>query len=127
MNYWVLKWMLDSLIKTYKCEWCNCSTTEENVSIIWAAGKTVNINIECKKCKKNSMVKMEIVWIDLTKLNISKNKLNQINSKIRDLGLLKNKSLENIEEGEMILDEEIINLSRELKWKSFKVDDLFKN
>ena len=127
MNYAALKWMVDSLIKSYKCPSCNNPVSEDNVDIIWAAWTTVNMDIWCTKCKKHSMIKVEVVWIDLTEMNIPENKLNEIT---RGLKMIKwNKSkLEDIDisKEEKIKDEHIVNLSKNLKERSLKVDDLFK-
>ena len=60
MNYKFIKWIIDSLIKTYKCPSCWATINENNVDIIWAAWNSINIDIVCNRCKKHSLIKSEL-------------------------------------------------------------------
>ncbi len=122
MNYQALKWMLESVVKTYKCPSCWSIISEENVDIVWAAWSTVNIDIECMNCWKHSMIKAEITQVDLSRVNFSSDKLPMIKETLQKIkSNLKtwNWSINTIK------DEEIINLSKNLKTEDLKISDLF--
>jgi|GEM_PF-1036890 len=70
--------MIENFIKTYKCPSCSANTDESFVDIIGAAGSTINIDIECPSCKKHSMIKAEVAQIDISNVNLAKDKINQI-------------------------------------------------
>lgn len=67
MNYLAFKTMIDNLISTYKCPFCNFSVLEENVDVVWAAGSSVNLAVLCNWCKKSSIIKAEVAHLDLLK------------------------------------------------------------
>ena len=119
MNFQSLKWMIDSLVKTYKCPECNHDVSEKNVDIVWAAGSTINIDVECPSCKRHSMVRTEVLSVDLANGNISKDKINTIKEAIK--GIKKSGIIKNIK------DEEIVELNKELKKEDLSVDDLFQD
>ncbi len=124
MNYSVLKSLIETIVNSFKCPKCKEGILENNIDIIWAAWKTINMWIECSKCKKNSMIKVEIAPVDLTKLNIKNEKLQLLNSQIDNLNSMQiNKA--NIDN--TIKDENIVDLSKSLKIKNLKVNDLFNN
>ncbi len=127
MNYVALKWMIDSMVESHKCPSCQSEISEEDIDIIGAAGTTINIDVTCPKCGKHSMVKVEVVSMDLQKMNISNEQLREIGKKLWEMvwvkwSISKTKISKNI-----IKDEEIVTLSKVLKERKFKVDDLFKN
>ena len=72
MSYEGLKAMIESLINTYKCPECSSKVIDNDVDIVWAAWNTVNIDIECSKCKKHSLIKAEVFPVDLWHLSITK-------------------------------------------------------
>lgn len=124
MNFQSLKSMIDSLVKTYKCPECNTEVSEENVDIIWAAGSTINIDVECPKCKKHSMVRTEVLAIDLTNPNIAKDKLQLIKWALNEIKRKKKAE----KTWEIIKDSDIVNLNKTLQNEtSLSVDDLFNN
>lgn len=121
MNYQALKWMLESIVKTYKCPACGAEISENNVDIVWAAWTTVNIDIECAKCQKHSMIKAEMTQINLWEVNLSKDWLVWLKNtleKIKD-------NLKQINNPNKIKDEEIINLSKDLKKDNLNISELF--
>ncbi len=126
MNYSALKSMIESIINSFKCPLCKEGIKENNIDIIWAAWKTINIWIECPKCKKNSMIKVEIVWVDITNLNLDKNKIWLLQSKINKLKWNTLKYNKIINNNIKINDEHIVNLSKNLRIKNLNVNDLFK-
>jgi len=110
MKYKILKGMLESFVKVYKCPMCDTKINEEDVDIVWAAWNTVNINIECNKCKKSSMIKAEINNINLFPLNIKQEQINRFS-----------------EINEKITDTEITDLNKKLKNSKLNASDLFEN
>lgn len=118
MNYKALKWMIDNLTKSYKCPECNSEVNESNVDIIWAAGTTINIDIECNNCGKHSMIKSEVITLDLTKIQ----NVNELKEKLKDSTT---KKIE-VNPKNLIKDEEIVELNKDLKQNNLWVQDLFK-
>jgi hypothetical protein len=51
---------------------------DNNVDVIGAAGTTVNIDIECPSCGKHSMIKSEVMSLDLTQSNLTPDKIAMI-------------------------------------------------
>lgn len=126
MNYKTLKWMLESLVKVYKCPMCNAEINENNVDIVWAAWNTVNIDIECHKCNKHSMIKAEINSINLTSLNLHENGVEWIKKSLEQIkwNMTKNDTT-NTELKEKITDKEIVDLNKKLKDSNLNASDLF--
>lgn len=118
MNFQSIKSMIESLIKSYKCPECWESINDTNVDIMWAAWTTINIDIECFKCWKHSMVKTEVLAIDLSKKWISKENI----EKLRNT-LLNSNSIKSIN-SKKINDEEIMSLNNDLKKWKLNVSDL---
>jgi endogenous inhibitor of DNA gyrase (YacG/DUF329 family) len=77
--------MIDSLVKTYKCPECGNEVNDNNVDVIGAAGTTINIDVECPGCGKHSMIKSEVMSLDLTNQNITAEKLQQIKDTLGQL------------------------------------------
>lgn len=142
MNYQVLKAMMENLVKTYKCPFCNSEVSENNVDIVWAAGSTLNIWVNCPKCHKNSIVKAEVAQIwsgwEMTPENIEQLKkwLNTLKDKLKaqfpgivDIWY----GIENISQKnksnwlwKQILDKDIIELDKKIKnKKEIYIEDLF--
>jgi len=136
MNFKALKWMIDSLVKTYKCPECGNEVNDNNVDVIWAAGTTINIDIECPKCGKHSMIKSEVMSLDLTNQNITPDKLQQIKETLGKLnGNIKAEFVDGNNEESLkiaeakkqekaIKDDEIVDLNSELKQEELNVEDL---
>lgn len=116
MNFQSLKWMIDSLVKTFKCPECNSEVQDNNVDIMWVAWNTINIDILCGKCWKHSMVKTEVLTIHLTDRGISSENIQKLKDSLMNW---------KIKIGSKIKDEEIKWLNNELKKEEFNVSDLF--
>jgi len=124
MNYKTLKWMLESLVKVYKCPICNEEINENNVDIVWAAGNTVNIDIECQNCKKHSMIKAEINSVNLIPLNLWENWVEWIKKSFEGIKWqLTNNEITNNDK--KITDIEIVKLNKKLKNSNLNAKDLF--
>lgn len=118
MNYQSLKWMIESLIRSYKCPECGLWVNENNIDIIWAAWVTINIDIECANCGKHSMIKTEVLSIDLTNKQISPENIQKLKQSL----LAKNWNFINSQNP--IKDAEIVDLNKDLKKRKFNVSDL---
>lgn len=125
MNFQTLKWMIESLVKSYKCPMCTSGVSEGDVSIIWAAGNTVNIDVTCGSCNKHSMVKIEVMWIDLTKHDAPAEMLQELKSRFRNMQPSAEVMSEDVIIQDPIKDENIMDLNKDLKLKNLSVKDLF--
>lgn len=110
MNFQTLKWMIDSLVQTYNCPHCGSSVIDNNVDIVWAAWTNINIDVECPSCNKHSIIKAEMISFDLSKMNITKQNLNNLKD---NLSKLKNNTSN--WNNNLIKDEEIVDLNKKLK------------
>ncbi len=118
MNFQSIKWMIESLTKSYKCPECSEWITDANIDIMWAAWTTINIDIECFNCWKHSMIKTEILALDLTNKGISKENIEKLKNTLLKASWVKWLSTRKIN------DEEIIWLNRDLKKWKLNVSDL---
>lgn len=118
MNFQTLKWMIESIIKSYKCPGCDSGVSDANIDIMWAAGSTINIDIECTKCGKHSMVKTEVLSIDLTNKWLSQENIQKLKNTILD------KNSKMIWGNTIIKDAEIIWLNKDLRKNKLNVTDL---
>ena len=115
MNFKSLKAMVNTLVKTYSCNECNSKTDDANIDIIWAAWTTINIDIICSWCWKHSMIKSEIIQLDVSKA-FSKDSLKKLK-----------KTLIKKENNSSIKDKQIVDLNSWLKKNKLSVSDLFNN
>lgn len=118
MNFQSLKWMVESLINTYKCPECWNSVNDSNIDIIWAAWTTINIDIECSNCWKHSMLKTEVLSIDLNSKWVSPESIEKLKAS------LLNWNWKIISQKTIIKDEEIVELNKDLKREKLNVSDL---
>lgn len=129
MNYQALRWLIDNLVQSYKCPECWNWVVEANIDIIWAAWNTINVDVECSKCQKHSMIKSEVLSINLWEFKQAKDTLLKLKNNLENiksnLDLSKNVSYKKPLDLKMIKDEEIVDLNSKLKTKDFKVEDLF--
>ena len=114
MNFEALNWLINSILDWYLCPHCWAKVDKRNINIKNIDWNAVTLDIFCKVCKKNSIVKSEIVSIDLAK------HLNE-----QQLGVLKN----TLNKGKLkignISDSEIVKLDKDLKKENVNVSDLF--
>jgi len=122
MNYWALKWLVETVVQNYNCPECNAKVTDENIDVIGAAGNTINIDIECSDCGKHSMVKSEVLTFDLAKLPISEGNLGNIKMSIDAIKWKLRQPKANL-----IKDEQIVDLNTTLRKKNFNASDLFED
>ena len=55
MNFWALKWLVENVVKNYKCPECNSEINDNSIDVVWAAWNTVNIDIECSNCQSTDI------------------------------------------------------------------------
>lgn len=125
MNYKTLKWMLESLVKVYKCPMCSAEIDENNVDIVWAAWNTVNIDIECHNCKKHSMIKAEINTINLMPLNLTDTWVDWLKKSLESIKWQMLQNNETSWNNVKITDTEIVKLNKKLKDINLNASDLF--
>ena len=133
MNYWSLKWLVETVLKNYKCPECNSEVNESNIEVIWAAWNTINIDVECAECWKHSMIKSEIVAFDLSKIDFNNDFLKQIKTSIENIktgssnedSKQKKITVNEDKKQDEIRDEKIIELNNELKKRNISAFDLF--
>ena len=121
MNYQSIKWMIESLIQSYECPECSYWIEDNSIEIIWAAWSTINMDILCINCWKHSIVKSEVLSIDLTKQNISPENLEKLKNT-----LLKTNWKQKINQV-TIKDEEIVGLNKNLNKNWLNVSELLWN
>ena len=91
MNFEALNWLINSILDWYLCPHCWAKVDKRNINIKNIDWNAVTLDIFCKVCKKNSIVKSEIVSIDLAKhlneqqLGVLKNTLNKGKLKIGNI------------------------------------------
>ena len=119
MKFWALKWLVENVVKSYKCPECNSDINDNNIDVVWAAWNTVNIDIECSNCWKHSMIKSEVMTFDLSKLPLPKEKLENIKKELFEIKWQLNSKKD------FIKDEEIVDLNKDFKKDDFNVSDLF--
>ncbi|MCP4523111.1 MAG: hypothetical protein GY828_02730 [Candidatus Gracilibacteria bacterium] len=130
MNFKALKGMIDSLVKTYKCPECGNEVNENNVDVIGAAGSTINIDVECTNCGKHSMIKSEVLSLDLTNKNVSAQKLEQIKQALTQINGSGNVNVSGAiiqntdKKTNKIKDKEIVDLNSTLSSETLNVSDL---
>ena len=112
MIYEAMKWLIDWLVSTYKCE-CGSSIKDSDVDIVWAAWNTLNLDVMCPKCGRHWMIKSQLVMMDLNWLSQFKHEIEWVSNQLK-----KDKS-------QLISDNTIVNLWKDLKNKDIKASDLF--
>jgi len=136
MNFQALKWMVDSLVQTFNCPECSSTVSEKSIEIMWTAGENINIDIECPKCKKHSMIRAQMLSIELPIQDI-KIKAEEINSqitksmqkKLNEIGKFKwhiedmKSNSEN--KNHLIKDSQIVELNKNLKSNNISMSELF--
>lgn len=125
MNYKTLKWMLESLVKVYKCPMCNAEVSENAVDIVGAAWNTVNIDIECENCKKHSMIKAEINNVNIIPINVWENWIEWLKKSLEDIKWQIAQNTRTNSNTNKITDTEIIDLNKKLKSNDLNAQDLF--
>ncbi len=125
MNYKTLKWMLESLVKVYRCPMCDAEVSENSVDIVWAAWNTVNIDIECENCKKHSMIKAEINSVNILPINVWENWIDWLRKSLENIKWQITQNNNQSSSTKKITDTEIVDLNKKLKLNDLNAQDLF--
>ena len=127
MNYQILKSIIDSIVKNFKCEACSSSTIDWNIDIVWAAWNTLNLDVLCPNCWKHSIIRAEVSNINLGIVwDISNLKQNLINNLNNFDEINNKKTIPNFYNWVNINDKNIVDLSKKLKNNKLNVEDLLK-
>lgn len=110
MNFEALNWLINSILNWHKCDNCWNKAKKEDINIKNIENNSVNLEIICSKCGKNSFIKSEVMAVDLKKY-LTKEQVEELKK-----AFIKEKN---------ITDEEIVNLNKELKKENFSARDLF--
>lgn len=112
MNFEALNWLVNSILNWFSCWNCWWKAKKENLNIKSIDQNSAVIEIICEKCWKDTVIKSEVMAVDLTKF--------LTNEQIKEVkqSFLK-KWLENIS------DEEIEKLWKDLKKTKINAKDLF--
>lgn len=113
MNYQALEWLVESIVSNYNCENCKNKIEKKDINIWEIEWTSVLLELNCHSCKTKSLIKSEVVSLDLTKY-LSED----------ELSVIKN-SLEWEKKKFSIKDEQIVELNRSLKKENLEVWDLF--
>lgn len=126
MNYQSLKAMVESVASNYLCPSCNSPVNDAALDIIGAAWTSINIDVTCPSCEKHSMIKAEVMNIDVTNMNINREQFDALKDKIGQMKTIvswkddaKNSNVD------VIKDDQIVDLNKNLRKKDLKVEDLF--
>ena len=135
MNFKALKWMVDSLVQTYICPECNSQVWEESIEIMWTAGQNINIDIECPKCQKHSMIRAQMLALELPikdiqikEEEINSKKIEELQKKLEEIEKFKGHVEDmksNTKKDVLIKDSEIIELNKNLKSNNISMWELF--
>lgn len=117
MNFQSLKSMVDNLVQTYRCPSCDSTIDDTNVEVVWTAGSNINVEVGCPKCEKHSIIRAQVVSLDLPTLNINKDQLEGIKGQ---LWIWKKKNKDSIK------DEQIVNINKAIKKENCSIEELFK-
>lgn len=112
MNFQALEWLISSIISGYNCENCKSKIDKNNINIKDINWTSVILEIDCFTCSRKSIIKSEVVSLDLTKY-LSEEQLSTIQK------TLKKDNKNNI------TDKEIVELNKNLKKQNINVSDLF--
>lgn len=126
MNYQALKTMIESVTSKYRCPSCNSTVNDSSLDIIGAAGTSINIDITCPKCEKHSMIKAEVMNIDVANMKIDPKQIELLQEKLWNMKWVVWGSIEMQplpKNG--IKDEQIMDLNKNLRKKALNVADLF--
>lgn len=116
MNFEALNWLINSILNWFKCNHCFSKVEKNNINIKSIEGNSVVLDIYCPNCSKTSLVKSEVISVDLSK-HLTKEQINNFKNTLE--------SEFNLKLWNNIKEEEIVKLSIDLKKENLNVKDLF--
>ena len=120
MNYEALKLLINSLVANFKCTNCYNNVTEKDISLLGIEWQKIVLDIKCSSCDKKTLIKSEVVSVDLSKMNLSREQISLLKSKIEITN-----STKILNSQTNISDKFIVELNRDLKKENLNVSDLF--
>lgn len=120
MNYEALKLLISSLVTNFKCTNCTSNVTEKDISLLGIEWQKIVLDIKCPSCDKKTLIKSEVVSVDLTKMNLSREQISLLKNKIETTNAAKI-----VNSQTNINDKFIVDLNRDLKKENLNVSDLF--
>ncbi len=64
MNYLILKTIIESTVMNFRCKECNSWISEWNISVLWLAWNSINLEVTCPNCRVQWVVKAEIWFLN---------------------------------------------------------------
>lgn len=122
MNYEALKLLIKSLVWNFKCVTCTWSIEEKDIFLLSIEWQKVVLEVLCPNCLKKSLIKSEVMSVDLTKSTLSKEQIVMLKNTIENNNSLKIRNSQN-----SINDNLIIELNKDLKKEKLNAIDLFNN
>ncbi|MDD2907373.1 MAG: hypothetical protein PHH98_01905 [Candidatus Gracilibacteria bacterium] len=122
MNYEALKLLVKSLVGNFRCIPCSGTITEKDIFLISLDGQKIILEVLCPTCSKKSLIKSEVMSVDLTKTNLSNEQIAMLKNTIENSNSLKIKNSQG-----NINDNLIVELNKDLKKEKVSVTDLFDN
>lgn len=120
MNYEALKLLINSLVTNFKCTNCTSNVTEKDINLLGIEWQKIVLDIKCPSCDKKTLIKSEVVSVDLTKMNLSREQISLLKNKIETTNAAKI-----VNSQTNINDKFIVDLNRDLKKENLNVSDLF--
>jgi len=122
MNYEALKLLVKSLVWNFRCIPCSWTITEKDIFLISLDWQKIVLEVICPTCSKKSLIKSEVMSVDLTKTNLSNEQIAMLKNTIENSNNIKIKNSQwNIN------DNLIVELNKDLKKEKVSVTDLFDN
>ncbi len=121
MNYEALKLLIKSLVTNFKCTNCESSITEKEINLNWIEWQKIILDISCPNCDKKIIIKSEVMSVDLTKMNLSKEQIVMLKNTIETNNINKI-----VDSQYLINDKLIVELNKDLRKDNLNVSDLFK-
>jgi len=120
MNYEALKLLIKSLVTNFKCNNCLWVVSEKDINLGWIEGQKIVLELLCPNCNKKTIIKSEVMSVDLTNMNLSKDQIVMLKNTIEN-----NNANKIINSQNLINDKLIVELNSDLKKDNLNVSDLF--
>lgn len=124
MNLDALNWLVNSIISTFKCTDCSSSAYWKDINIKNINWNSILLDIVCPNCSKSSLIKSEVLSLDLTKMNLTEKQIELLKTWINKNNSVKISS--NLWDKKNTLNDwVIVELNKDLKKEKLSVSDLF--
>lgn len=120
MNYEALKLLIKSLVWNFRCVNCSGSIIEKDIFLNWIDWQKITLEVLCPTCLKKSLIKSEVMSVDLSKTSLSKEQIVMLKNTIENNNMNKIINSQNL-----ISDTYIVELNKDLKKEKLNAADLF--